>query len=92
MPLQKTINIWDENISRVTRIEKNLAQAMRNMGISAKVQINSEPPHLSRLNLIGSTPAIQIDSGEFWRHTAGKVITVEQFEHLLGKLQKMGIL
>jgi hypothetical protein len=92
MGSQKTINIWDENITRVIQIEKNLARAMRNVGVAAKVQVNSEPPHLMRLNLIGSTPAIQIDNGHFWRHTVGEVITVEQLEYLLRKLQKEGLL
>lgn len=92
MGLQKTINIWDENIARVIQIERNLACAMRNVGVTAKVQLNSEPPQLMRLNLIGRTPAIQIDDGEFWRHTVGEVMTVEQLEHLLRKLQKEGLL
>ncbi len=90
--MEHEIIIWDENAGRINAMEPNLRVAMSRCNIKASVQLNSEPPLLSRNNLIGSTPAIQIDGGEFWRHTIGVAVTIEQFEQLFAKLRSLGII
>ena len=40
------------------------------------------PGLLSRMQLFGSTPAIEIE-GELWRHTVGKEVSVDEFICLL---------
>lgn len=86
------IIIWDDNASRLNAMEPNLRVAMKKLGITASIQTNCEPPLLSRFNLTGNTPAIQVNDGDFWRHTIGVPVTVEQFMALLVKWRNTGCL
>ncbi|SHN59762.1 hypothetical protein [Desulfovibrio litoralis] len=78
----KTIIVWDESADRINEMQISLPQALKVMGIKARIQWNSEPPLLSRMQLFGTTPAIEID-GEFWRHTIGKAVSEKEFIELL---------
>ena len=86
MAIKQEIIIWDTDGGRLHEVENNLKIALRHLGIAADIKMYCEVPLLSRFQLIGKTPAIQVNGGEFWRHTIGKAMTVEQlislFEHL----------
>ena len=86
------IIIWDDDAGRIHIMEPNLRVALRKRGLDARIQTNCEPPMLARHGLTGNTPAIQVNGGDFWRHTAGEAISADQFEALLGKLQSRGLL
>lgn len=86
---EQEIIIWDESAPRLNAMEPNLRVALHRLGIKAHIQTNCEPPLLARHNLTGTTPAVQINGGDFWRHTVGEVITVEQFMALLHKLRNL---
>ena len=86
------IIIWDDDAGRIHVMEPNLRVALRKRGLDAHIQTNCEPPLLARHGLTGSTPAIQINGGDFWRHTVGQAISADQFESLLGTLQTRGLL
>ena len=77
------IIIWDDDAGRIHIMEPNLRVALRKRGLDAL---------LARHGLTGNTPAIQVNGGDFWRHTAGEAISADQFEALLGKLQSRGLL
>jgi hypothetical protein len=89
---EQIINLWDESAQRLHAMEANLAVALRRLGITAQIQINSEPPLLARAGLSGKTPAIQVNDGDFWRHTIGEAISEHQFMSLLGRLRDTGVL
>lgn len=89
---QTEIIIWDDNASRIHAMEPNLRVALQRLGVRASIQTNCEPPLLARHNLTGTTPAVQVNGGEFWRHTVGEAVSAGQFEILLRKLQTMGLL
>lgn len=90
--MEQEIIIWDDSAQRLNAMEPNLRVAMNKLGVKAHIQTNCEPPLLSRHNLTGNTPAIQINGGDFWRHTVGEPVTVEQFMALLHRLRGMGML
>lgn len=84
------IIIWDDNATRLNEMEPNLRVAMKKLGINASIQTNCEPPLLSRFGLTGNTPAIQVNDGDFWRHTIGVAVTIDQFLSLLGRWRCAG--
>jgi hypothetical protein len=73
------IVVWDSSAQRIHLMEKNLKSAMRKLAIRATIQFNSEEPLLSRFNLLGKTPAVQINKSAMWRRTPGKIISEEEF-------------
>ncbi len=75
--------IWDDNARRINAMEPRLKSVLTRHGIKALIQSNCEPPLLSRFNLIGRTPAIQLDDGEFWHRKYGEEVTEDQFEELI---------
>lgn len=86
------INLWDENSQRLMALEKNLRVLMSAMRIQAEVQLNNEPPLLARNGINGKTPAVQINDGDFWTHTSGEPVSVENLEKLLAALRREKIL
>ena len=89
---EQLITIWDDSAQRLHAMEASLVIALRRLGIKAQLLTNSEPPLLARVGLTGKTPAIQVNDGDFWRHTAGEAISESQFVSLLSRLRKDGIL
>jgi hypothetical protein len=83
--IMETITIWDESSERIQKMQISLAQALKILRIKARIQWNSEPPLLSRMQLFGTTPVIEIN-GELWRHTIGKAVSekefIDLFEHI----------
>lgn len=86
------ITIWDENSLRLMESEKNLRIVMTAMSIKAKIQLNNEPPLIARNGINGKTPAIQINDGDFWTHTIGEPIHIENLEKLFSRLRENKIL
>ena len=84
------IIIWDEDAERIKECETNLRVALARMGIDAEVKGYSEFPLLTRNNVMGYTPSIQVDGGKMWQHTIGVAVTAEQFEGLIRRLRKLG--
>ena len=84
----REIILWDLSADRLHEMEANLKKAMRQLGISAIVQLNSEEPLLSRHHLLGHTPAVQVNGGQMWRLTPGVIISEENFRGLLTMLMK----
>ena len=76
-----TIILWDENALRLQETNANLCQALKILHLKAKITLNSEPPLLSRMGLLGRTPVAEIEN-QYWRCTVGKVISCEQFIEL----------
>ncbi len=81
-----SIILWDDSAERIHEMEPALQRALIRCNLEASIQINAEPPLLSRYLLIGKTPVIQINSGDYWRVTIGSAITEEQFYILFCKL------
>lgn len=84
------ITLWDDNAGRINSMEPNLRVALQRLGLKARIQTNCEPPLLARHNLTGTTPAVQINGGDYWRHTVGQAVSADQFEALLRRLQSLG--
>ncbi len=76
------IIVWDTSAQRIHLMEKNLKSAMRKLAVRATVQFNSEEPLLSRFNLLGKTPTVQINKGGMWCCTPGDAISEEAFIRL----------
>lgn len=82
-----TITIWDQDYARIKSMERNLQNAIKQMKIKARIQLNIEPPLIARNNLLGRTPVVQIDDGIFWRLEPGITISTQNFVILLEKLK-----
>lgn len=89
---QQTIVVWDLCVERIRVMEANLRMAMRALGIRALVQFNSEEPLLSRHNLIGRTPAVQVNGGGLWHCAVGETISKEAFISLFTHLRELQLL
>lgn len=91
MEERQLIIIWDDLAQRINAMEPALQQALKALNIDSGVQINCEVPLLSRHQLIGRTPSIQVNDGDFWSCTYGEPITEGQFIWLLTHLKKCGL-
>ncbi|HJD96875.1 hypothetical protein [Mailhella massiliensis] len=79
------ISIWDNDAGRIRAIEANLYRAMRTLGLKGVVKIISEPPLLSRENLLDRVPVLEI-MDQYWSLTPQTIITEEQCRTLLAFL------
>lgn len=68
------ITIWDNDIARIGVIERNLAIAMRYLGLSGTIHIMSEPPLLAREGLLNDVPVLEI-AGKYWKLRPNSIIT-----------------
>lgn len=84
------IVVWDISAQRIHVMEKNVKNAMRRLGVRARVQFNSEEPLLSRFRLLGKTPAVQINKGDLWTCVPGRAISEEAFIRLLRLFMEQG--
>lgn len=82
-----TITIWDQDYKRVKSNERNLQKALKRMEIKAKIQLNIEPPLITRHNLWDKVPVVQIDNGDFWSLESGITISTQSFVILLKKFK-----
>ena len=82
------VDLWDENAARVMESEKSLFSVLVEMGVSARVQINSEPPMIVRSGMAGKTPAIQVNGGDIWTYTPSTAMTCQSLRNLLMYLRK----
>ena len=65
------ITIWDLEARRIASIERKLYEAMKEYGIRGVVVSQSEPPLVSRMNLTGRIPVLEV-GGLFWSQQPGK--------------------
>ena len=79
------ISIWDNDVERIRIIEANLYRAMRSLGLKGVVKIISEPPLLSRENLLARVPVLEI-MDRYWSLTPQTVITEKQCREFLASL------
>ena len=79
------ISIWDNDVERIRIIEANLYRAMRSLGLKGVVKIISEPPLLSRENLLARVPVLEI-MDRYWSLTPQTVITEKQSREFLASL------
>lgn len=68
--MQLKIVIWDTDPARIGRIDRNLHQAFKLLGIKGVVTCNSEPPSLARAKLFDKLPVLEIN-GKHWRCKEG---------------------
>ncbi|MBP3731506.1 MAG: hypothetical protein J6I40_08570 [Mailhella sp.] len=76
------ISIWDNDTERIRTIEGNLARAMRSLNLKGVVKIISEPPLISRENLLNRVPVLEIQD-KYWSLKPQAVITEDQCRDLL---------
>ena len=89
---RQNVIIWDDNANRIQELHQSILQALSILDLKADIQINCEAPLLERYNLIGTTPAFQINGGDFWRNTDKEHISVEDFKNLFIKLYDLKLL
>lgn len=83
------ITLWDNDAPRIAQIERNLHQAMRNLGLQGQVDIMSEPPLLARMGMLNEVPVLEI-GGLYWKREAGRVIGLKACESLLAHISGRG--
>ncbi len=83
------ITLWDNDAARITEIERNLHQAMRNLSLRGQVDIMSEPPLLARMGMLNEVPVLEI-GGLYWKREAGRVIGLKACESLLAHIGMPG--
>lgn len=64
------ITIWDLDARRIASIERKLYEAMKEYGVKGVVVSQSEPPLVSRMNLTGRIPVLEVE-GLFWSQRPG---------------------
>ncbi len=83
------ITIWDLEASRISRIERKLYRAMQQLQVTGIIDSQSEPPLLSRMNMVGKIPALEIN-GMFWTQKPGVEFSeqacIELLEIILKKM------
>lgn len=80
------IIIWDDHASRIQKLQARIQEALSILDLKADIQINCESPLLERYNLIGATPAFQVNGGDFWRIRDKEEIDADDFKNLFIKL------
>lgn len=80
------ITIWDTHAGRIAQIERNLLAAMKRAGVRVVVDSQSEPPMVSRMNLLHRVPTLEVD-GMFWTLEPGETISEESCLQLLTVLK-----
>lgn len=79
------ISVYDNDIPRARAIENNLYKAMTSLGLKGTVKIISEPPLLSRENLLNKVPVLEILEN-YWCLKPQCEITEQQCSELLSHL------
>lgn len=81
------VTIWDTHAPRIAETERNLLAAMKRAGVRVVVDSQSEPPMVSRMNLLHRVPTLEID-GMFWTLNPGEAISEEACVQLLTALRR----
>lgn len=79
------ITIWDLDPVRIADIRHNLALAFQDVGIRANIIVMSEPPLISRMQLLHRIPLLEI-KGKYWELKRGYPISREACLSLLRQL------
>lgn len=83
------IGLWDNDHARIQRGAATLEAVLRRMHLRGRITYNCEPPQLSRQNLEGRYPSLEINN-EFWCRTPGEDLKAEHLEELFRMLIKSG--
>ncbi len=83
--LMEEILIWESNVERIRACETAVYQALKELGLKARVIVNSEPPLISRNQLWERLPVLEIQ-GLRWSLRPGHAFTAEQLTRLFGKI------
>ncbi len=76
------IIVWDIDTARIMKIHANLTEALNKYGARALITCNSEPPLLSRMQILNKVPLIEID-GLYWSLKADSEPSAEKLLALL---------
>ncbi len=85
--IEINITIWDLQPARIHRIEQHLADALRDLQIKGNINSMSEPPLLSRMDMLHRIPALEID-GSLWTLSADREMSYELCFSLLARLKE----
>jgi hypothetical protein len=80
-----SITIWDNNATRIAKIDHNLHLALSELKLKSTVNSISEPPALARENLLDRVPVLEI-AGKYWSLTPNKTISQSDCKKLLQKI------
>jgi hypothetical protein len=75
------IIIWESSVETIRACELAVNQALRNLGLKARITVNSEPPLISRNQLWDRLPALEIRD-QRWSLHPGQPFTAEQLTRL----------
>ncbi len=78
-----TIILWDCDVDRIKIIAQSLNNVLDRHNIIATVQVNCEPPILTRYQLWQKCPALQLDDRDFWNYGTYEVIEEKALEELI---------
>ncbi len=76
------IVVLDHDVERIRACARAVHQAVKQLGIDAEVTINCEPPYLSRLDVWGRLPALEIE-GLIWNRKSTEAFTCDEVVGLL---------
>lgn len=87
MSRKYAVTIWDTSPARIAAIERNLIAASKRAGVRVDIDSQSEPPMVSRMNLMHRVPTLEI-GGMFWTLVPGEVIAEDACAQLLTMIRK----
>jgi hypothetical protein len=79
------IIIWDNEVDRISEIDKNLHLALKELHVRAIVTINPEPPSIAREQLLQRLPVIEINE-KYWSLKPGKAFSKRECISLLRQI------
>ena len=79
------IIIWESNVETIRACETAVHQALKELGLKARVTINSEPPLISRNQLWERLPVLELRD-QRWSLHPGRAFTAEQLIRLFTKV------
>ncbi|MHB1131782.1 MAG: hypothetical protein ACYC4L_05270 [Chloroflexota bacterium] len=79
------ILIWESSVERIRACELAVYHALKELGLKARVTVNSEPPLISRNQLWERLPVLEI-GGLRWSLNPGEAFTAEQLTRLFRKV------
>lgn len=79
------ITLWEINTEMIHACEGALYEALKELGLKRTIIVNSEPPLISRNELWGRLPVLEIE-GWYWSLYPGKPFTKGQLLRLFEKI------
>lgn len=79
------ITLWEISSDRIHACEGALYEALKELGLKREIVINSEPPLISRYELWGRLPVLEIE-GWYWSLYPEEAFTKVQLIRLFEKI------